>query len=128
MANTARQFVEEQQRGQDIRTHLAQKLRREDSRQQGDDEHHHEHRGEQPPQTTDEEVLEVDGTRTLELAYQPTGDEVARDDDEDRDTQEPGRQPSGMGMVDDDGEDGEGTDPVEGKYALPASRTADRCG
>ncbi len=79
-------------------------------------ERDHEHqveRGKQPPRSPQPEGLYIDVPQPTPLREQQRRDEVAADDEEDLDAQEPSRDPGQPAVVEEHGDDGERSQPVE---------------
>ena len=84
--------------------------------QHGERERHRkeeEERRQQPARPTDPEPDRIDPPRRPMLRQQEGRDQVAADDEEDLDAEEPAGESAETGVVDDDGEDGDGTEPIE---------------
>ena len=77
------------------------------------DDQHQEERRQQAPGSPVPEGHQVDRTGSGVLAQQQAGDEVARQDEEDVDAEEPAADPAVAKVIGDDGQDRDRSDAVE---------------
>ncbi len=82
---------------------------------------HHEQGRQQPAEPASPELAEVDPTSTFVLADQEQGDEVAADDEEHLDAEEPAGEPCVVGVIDHHRHHGERPHPVEPRQIRQAA-------
>ncbi len=109
------------ERGDDVAAQLAERRPLEQRRPDREQEQHHEQRREQTAGPPDPEVLHVDVVRLLLLGDQQQRDQVAGDDEEHLDAEEPALQPVAVGVVDHHRHHGEGPHPVEARQVRDAA-------
>ena len=100
--------------GHDVLGHVAPPDERQGDHRADDDADQREGGGrQQPPGAPGVEPLEGDVAALLQLAGQQVGHEVAGDDEEDVDPDEPTRQPRHAGVPQHDADDGDGPQPLD---------------
>ena len=75
--------------------------------------HHRQDGRQQPAESTQPELCEIDPTGTFVFTDQQQRDQVAADDEEDLDAEEPSAQPGVIGVVEHHGNDGESAHAIQ---------------
>ena len=111
--------------GDDVAAELAERVATEHRGERREQHERRQQRRQQAARPPEPELAQTDAPRPLVLADQQQGDEVAADDEEHLDAEEPAREPRVVGVVHHHGDDGERPQPVE---AREVGHAADRPG